>query len=280
MILPSKKVLALFIVVVAFVVGIMFAFSKEKTESAVELAGNIVAGEKIRVPENPNWQSDLQIVGEQNTQAKQTGAAAETKTDIVSRSLVSNYLALKQGGTLNGESAQNLIDQTIEYIDSESATTIKASDLNIVPDDGIRSIEQYGENLGTILKENRPDKVVNEIGVIAEALKTGDQNQLNELDNIISVYKNLNEKIFKMPVPKLFSKSHLDMVNGMSLIILSLEQTKNAFDDPVTSLSTLEKYQEGVFVFRQALQATNIFINQSGIVYKQGTGGYYLIHGI
>ena len=39
----------------------------------------------------------------------------ETVTDTVSRSLMANYLALKQADQLDKESAQKLIDQAINY---------------------------------------------------------------------------------------------------------------------------------------------------------------------
>src|SRR6185369_9682355 len=96
------------------------------------------------VPANPNWQNDLGQVNLPNTTLAQNTTSenpgAETQTDTVSQSLVSNYLSLKQNGTLDSTSAQKLVDQTLNFIDQKSPNITLVSQLNVVPDNGKQSI--------------------------------------------------------------------------------------------------------------------------------------------
>src|SRR3989338_10099278 len=159
MILPSKKVLSILILTMALVASIILAFGRDKGSQAINFANNLVAGEKVALPENPNWQNELGGLSN-NIKLEEGEESAEEKTvtDDVSISLMSNYLAMKQSGTLTQESAQKLIDQTLDYIDKIGGQVTKISQLKIVPNNGDLSIIEYGESLGNILINNKPNE--------------------------------------------------------------------------------------------------------------------------
>jgi hypothetical protein len=281
--LPSKKVLSLLVLATALVASIIIVFGKDKSSQAINYASNLVAGEKVTVPENPNWQNELNGVStlaKTVTTSTEVATAPETVTDTVSKSLLSNYLVLKQNGTLDQTSAQNLVDQTVNYIQKTGGQVTRISEINLVADNGKQSIKEYGENLGKILKENKPQTIKNEVDIIKKAAESGDISKLNDLDSIIAVYEDLNKELVKMPVPKTFVTAHLDLVNGIMGMATALKEMKTTFNDPVKSLSSMQLYQEGTTIFVQALQATRVFITQNNIVYEQGSGGYYLLYGL
>lgn len=281
--MPSRKVLSVFIVVVALVSSIIIAFGRDKSSTAINYASNLVAGDKIDIPENPNWKSELGKVGV-DTQAIEaaTSTENETSTDIVSRTLVSNYLALKDSDKLDSSSAQKLIDQTLQYIgqtDSQ-AQTIKASQLNIVADNGRVSMAQYGDNLGNILKKYKTEQTKNELEIMSTAINSNDQAKLSELYEVVANYGEIEADLLKMPVPQTFTKVHLEIINRIEGIISSLKEIQNVFADPIKGLAALQAYKENASVFVSAIQAVNQYISKNNIVYKQGSGGYYLSHGI
>lgn len=281
MILPSKKVLSLFILATALVTSIILAFGKEKSGTAINFASNLVAGDKISIPENPDWQNELgQVTISGNDLIAKTEETAQTTTDIVSTSIASNYLVLKQSGALDQESAQKLIDQNIDFINQNGEKIVATSELNVISDNGLQTITEYGENLGTILRKNRPAIVKNEVEIITKALETNDQSKIEELQEIIIVYNNITNDLLKMKVPKTFVKAHLDMINGSKGITLALKKIQGVFGDPIQGLPTLQIYSEGANILTKSLQATSNFIVENKVVYKQGSGGYYLLYGI
>jgi hypothetical protein len=281
--MPSKKVLSILIVIIALVAAVIITFGRDKSSTAINFASNLVAGEKVSIPENPNWQNELGGISASTTVA-QTGEAGEatSTTDIISQSLISNYLALKQSGTLDSTSAQNLVDQTANYINQANNQVVQVTQkyLNIVADNGKQSITDYGENLGNILRNNKPKVVVDERQIITAAVSSKDQSKIDELDGVIAVYEKIVNDLIKMLVPKTFVKAHLDMINGTRGMIISLIEIKTIFSDPVKSLQAIQLYKDGATVSTQAMNATIVFIKKSGIIYEQGSGGYYLLHGI
>ena len=282
MIRPSKKVLSIFIITIALVVAIIIGFGRDKSSQAINYASNLVVGEKVSIPENPNWQSELGGIAlpaqaGQNTTSSSTG---DSVTDTISKSLISNYLALKQSGTLDNTSAQNLVDQTINLFDQTGDKTVLTTELNIIPDNGTQSMIEYGENLGNVLKNNRPKEIIDEREIIKNAISSKDYSKLNELDSVIAVYEKIASDLMKTPVPQTFVKAHLDMVNGAKSMAIALKEIKTVFNDPIKGLQTLELYNNGVTIFVEATRATRDFINKNNIVYKQGSGGYYLLYGI
>ena len=282
--MPSKKVLSVFVLTGALVAATIIAFGKDKAGSAINYASDLVAGEKVSVPENPNWQNELSDVAPLSDQTQSSDTASqnsgeENTTDTVSTALVSNYLALKQNGTLDQESAQKLIDQAASYVENSSFKKITAAELNIIPDNGKQTIADYGENLGNILRNNRPKEVKNEMQIVGAAVSSEDSSKINELDGIIVIYEKIANELTKMPVPRTFVKAHLDMVNGTKGAASALREIKIVFSDPIKSLQGMQLYQSSATIFAQALKATAIFLNQN-VAYKQGSGGYYLIYGI
>lgn len=282
MILPSKKVLSVFIVAAALVAAIIITFGRDKSSSAINFASDLIAGEKISIPENPDWQNELSGVSANTNLAQMQNATTtpETLTDTVSKSLISNYLAMKQSGTLDSASAQKLLDQTVNLFDELGDETILETKLNVIADNGSKSITDYGENLGNILRNDKPTTLMDERKLITDAISSRNQSKLDELDGIIAVYENISEDLIKMPVPRTFVRAHLDMINGVRAMAIALKQIKNVFNDPVKSLSEMQLYQGGIAMFIGARQATNSFIIKNNIVYKQGSGGYYLLYGI
>jgi hypothetical protein len=280
--LPSKRVLSVFILAAALVAAIIIAFGRDKASSAINYASNLVIGEKISIPENPNWQNELGRVGVDATliQTEESTTTPETTTDIVSKTLMTNYLALKQSGKLDQESAQKLIDQTVDYLNKTDNQVIRTTQLNIIVDNGKKSVTDYGENLGNILKKNRPKEIIDEREIISAAVNSRDISKINELDAVIAVYEKIADELIKMPVPQTFVKAHLDLVNGAKGMALALTEIKAVFSDPVKGLQAMQLYTDGVTIFTQAIKATVVFISQNNIVYKQDSGGYYLLYGI
>ncbi len=279
--LPSKRVLSVFIIAAALVAAIIIAFGRDKASTAINYASNLVAGDKISIPQNPDWQAELEKLAAEATPPTENGLPEEeTVTDTVARSLIANYLALKQAGSLDSDSAQKLIDQTIEYMEKSGRAEIEMPVLNVIPDNGKQSIADYGERLGTIAQAKKPADLQKEINTVLQVMQSTDPSKIAEVDPIIASYRQIGDELAEMPVPQTFVKAHTDIAKGALGIALALEDIKNLSQDPLRGIAALQLYQESISLFLQATQATISFIIKNEIVYKQGSGGYYLLYGI
>lgn len=274
--LPSKKVLSFLIITIAMVVAIIIAFGQDKSSKMIDLANNLVAGDKIKIAENPDWQTELQKIS--FSELSESSSSTETVTDTVSRTLIANYLALKQSGNLNGESAQKLVDQTVDYLQKNS-TPNKITRLNIIEDDGLSSMANYGHNLGEIAKKKTMTQMSEDFKLILQTI----QNEAAEeaaLNETILSYKEIIVDLQTMPVPKTFAKAHLDIINGVNGMTSALEELKQSSRDPFRGLAALQIYQQNMTLVYQAIVAIANFLKQNGLSYEQNSGGYYLMHGI
>jgi hypothetical protein len=280
-ILPSKKFLSVFILTAAFVAAVILAFGREKSSEVINIASNLTAGDKVAIPENPNWQNELGVLNTNKViDETESASTKETITDAVSRSLISNYLALKQTGKLDSTSAQKLLDQSVSYIEQSGTQVAKITQFNIIPDNGTKTIADYGENLGIIVRSKSVAEIKEDFNLIAQIFSTPNKTNLNTLDGIISGYEKILNALVKMPVPQTFVKAHTDIVNGTNGMISALKTIKDIPNDPLKGMIILQSYQNSVMTLSQAVNATITFIKQNNIIYKQGSGGYYLIYGI
>lgn len=283
MVLPSKKILSVFILTTALVVTIIVVFGRDKSSEVIDFTNNLVSGEKISIPENPGWQDELgkiHLINVGTDEIKNYSSSPKTTTDIVTESLMSNYLALKRSGKLDSESVKKLLDQTLDLTNKLEGESVLDTNLNIVPDNGKQSIIDYGENLGNIIKNNRPVKIKNELEIISSSLNSNDPLKIKELDSVIVIYEKIANELTKMTVPKTFVEAHLDMVNSVKTIIMALRGAEIVFSDPVKGLMAIQSYKNGATTLIRVVRAVGVFINQNDIIYKQGSGGYYLLHGI
>lgn len=281
--LPSNKVLSALIITGALVFSIIIAFGKEKSSTAIDFTNNLIAGEKVTIPQNQNWKNELASLDSNFKPTTEKGVeigTVETDTDKISQSLISNYLSLKQSGNLNQESAQKIVDQTINLIAALGDEVVLETNLNTIPDNGNQSIVNYGEQLGNILKKNKPNSIKNETEIIRQAVSLEDLEKIKELNSIIDIYKKIANDLLKIPVPKNFIKAHLDMANGAKAMAIALEEMKSVFNDPFKGLGAIELHKEGELMFTGAIKATNNFLIKNKISYKQGSGGYFLLYGI
>lgn len=284
MIMPSKKVLSVFVLTASLTLFVILVFGKKSDSGLVGNPDSLRAGNMITIPSNSNWQEDLNLLSSKNIDLAQADSIPNrnTATEALTINLMSNYLTLKQGDALTEQSALNLVDESLGFIETviPQNKSYSRNDLNIVKDNGLQSIKQYGENLGLILKTNRPTTAKNELEIISKTIETNNPAKINELDPIIFTYQNLTQMILKMPVPETFVLAHIDILNGLNSTTISLKESKRVLVDPIVGMTSLKLYNEGLTNFATAMSATVEFIKSNKVNYEQGSGGYFLLHGI
>ncbi len=278
---PSNKVLSFLIIVIALVFSIVIVFNKNTSTTSKDFAKNLIIGDRINIPENNSWQEEILSIGlKSNTGTSSISETPSTVTDSLSISLVSNYLALKQNDVLNNNTAQTLVDQTVDYVDSTTNLSINAPKLNVIENNGKITIYNYGEALGSIIKKHKQKESKNELMILQEIVESRDSKKIEEFEKAIVVYGQLLKDLIDVQVPKAFIKSHTDTIIGMQAIISGLMDMKLILTDPLKGMQGVQKYQQGGVLFLDSTGATIQFIKQNNIIYKQGSGGYYLLYGI
>jgi hypothetical protein len=276
--MPSRKIISILILASALVTGIILASGKNSTQSNREQVVALKTPEvKLSAQNVGDWKKDLSVLPASNNISTTSN---ETLTDQVGQSLVANYLALKQQGTLDSDSAQTLIDQTEKFIDNASQSKYTSANIVISNDNSAAAIKTYGSAVGSALKINTPSQPKNEGAIFVEMIKNKDADLAEDLRDIARVYGNIAGSLLKIPVPSSLSSMHLKTINSLQGLAESVDTMSRAQEDPLKSLQGINLYSTSHASFVESLSEIKMGINRKGVIYKQGEGGYYLFFGI
>ncbi len=206
-----------------------------------------------------------------------TGAETEkiTATDIFGREFFSKYMTLRQTGMIaNSDAKDALVDQIIEsghmITDGPKVYTLADLTISAVEDDASRAA--YANAVAHTMLSHQPAE---HEGVIAkEALETGNNERLADIDPIIVAYSTVRSDLLAIPTPLSAAQYHLNLVNGMSEAVANAVSLRNAITDPLQTLATLSRYQateKNVFDTVVNLRA---YFNNYGITFSPADSAY------
>lgn len=285
--MPSRKIVAIFIISVALVASVILAFGKEKAAQIVK-GGSISTGPATeysgKLPKNTSWQSDISSLSLRPTDLSLSATSStQNLTDKVSESLIGNYLSLRESGNLNDTSAASLINQAVNFTESDQNAPLSytTADIVVSSDNSGKTVRRYGTELGNAFKVNKPAEAKNEIAIFSEMLQKQDRTRVSELKEIALIYRHIEESALHIQVPSSYAQIHLDLLNNLDKIARSVDLMSTIFDDPLQAMRGVGNYQTGIIGFGSALSKIRIkILKDDKIVYKQGESGYYLYYGI
>ena len=178
-------------------------------------------------------------------------------TDTIGIQLFQNFLQAKGRGNV-GPNKDKVVTDAAELLRTTAAQDYmyKANQLTVINRDD-NAIRTYANTLGQILINNNVSGE-GELEIIDRALRTENTSELDKLQPLITMYKNLRDQTLATPVPAGFEKQHLDLVNVYQAVYSTLNGMKQAFSDPVVALLRVQRYQDDAKGLGIALQ--NMYI--------------------
>jgi hypothetical protein len=229
--------------------------------------------------QTPNDQIDEKII----TDAKQAQEEYDklTDTEKFSRELFSQYVIAKNnnGGkaldnTAKMEVLNTVIDKTVatiitKYSISDIKNTVEMTDTNL---------KDYGNKLGEILMQYSTNGAGDELLYIQEAITKEDETLLKPLVPIITNYTNMLVSFILMPVPKDLLDIHIKIVNNFYNVIISLENIKSFFVDPINGVTSLQTYQASFADLFKNIEILRIKMLEKNIIFGVNDPGYVFIN--
>jgi len=188
--------------------------------------------------------------------------------DKIAREFIEGYADLKKQGYIGtgveNQFVDNLLDRnlvvTTDIIYTEDDVKTTASNKT--------SISRYYDSLIAAIQPLFEVRV-NEITVFAEAVNSGDGEQLSELFPAVLAYRNTIENMLTLAVPGSFVDSHVEALNALELLATSVNEMANAGDDPFAALSAIKGYTEGENSLRSSFTRMTTFFLANGVELKQ-----------
>lgn len=175
-------------------------------------------------------------------------------TDTIGIQLFQNFLQAKGRGSV-GPSTDQVVTDTAELLRSTAVQDYiyKMDQIQVVNRDE-NSVRTYANTIGQILVNNNVANSEDELVIIDRALRTENISELDKLDPLIAMYKNMRDQTLNTPVPAGFEKQHLDLINVYNAVYATLDGMKLAFADPVVALLRVQRYQDDATGLGIALQ--------------------------
>ncbi len=177
----------------------------------------------------------------------------DTITDQVGIQLFQSVLQAKGRGNV-GPDQDAVVADTAERLRRSITDTIYTSGDIVVIEKTPAAIRTYANTIGQILMNNNVPGAEDELTIIDRALRTEDQTELEKLEPLIAMYKNLRDQTLATPVPHGFEKQHLDLINVYHAVYSTLDGMKLVFTDPVVALLRVKRYQDDATGLAYGLQ--------------------------
>ncbi|MEJ0001699.1 MAG: hypothetical protein WDN09_00715 [bacterium] len=192
-----------------------------------------------------------------------------TETDKFSRELFTTVTALTQTGGLDQDTIDKLNASVIDQIsNSDIKKTFSAADIKTTKDASAAAYKNYSDSLDTIFKRSPAlfqkgyNGVAYQIGQgfisvmqVFQADENADVAVVSKLDTVISQAETIRDGMAKMntPVPQALAALHLDVINGLQMVIENLNDLQAVESDPILSVGAANKFEPNLELLQASI---------------------------
>lgn len=193
-----------------------------------------------------------------------------TLTGRLSINFFQNYVNARTSGPI-GRSNQELIDDTTSRVVTEVTDKIyDTRDVSILETWTDTDIKNYANTMGGILLNSKASPVENELYILKDVVVYGKKERLPELSAIATDYGMYRDESLDTPVPKLFLKQHLDLINVYNALHSDLRAMSVVNVDPVLALMHVKRYEDDALGLAMGLTNMNDELKPYSQLFNEG----------
>jgi hypothetical protein len=177
-----------------------------------------------------------------------------TLTGQMSIQFLENYIQSKNNGPF-GNTKEEVVEEAVETLTQGSVQELyDTKDVIILAAWTDEDIKNYANAMAGAVLANNVAGVDQEINILYDALIRGNTDRIDELKTITTIYKGTLADSVAIPVPALFAKYHLDLINSYSALHRDVEAMSFVTSDPALTLMRFKRYQDDTLALRLSLQ--------------------------
>lgn len=256
----NPKVIGAFLVGSAMVLGAYVLGNFGKTPVKTVPLSNVAAAnapERIFVPVADSNEDGVEDWRDQLITAPATNITKINKADYTPPTTLTSQLGISlmeglitaKGGAPISKTEEQVVSDTVTKLGkiATSDYVYGLRDVTISSDISSSSIRNYGNSLANILLTESVPGLENEILLLRDFLADPTSEAKKEkLITLAKVYKNYRDKTLATPVPRIFTKEHLDLVNVYNAMYLDIDAMTKASSDPMLPFVRLKRYEDDV----------------------------------
>jgi len=182
----------------------------------------------------------------------------DTLTGQLGITLMEGLITAK-GASSFGKTEEMVVAEAVQNLEkvATSDNIYGLRDIIISDDISDASIRNYGNTLADILLINSIPTLKHELLLLRDYQESGSEASLEDLKKLATVYKNYRDDTLNTPVPKIFVKEHLDLINVYNALYNDIDTMAKAETDPMLPFLRLKRYEEDIMGL--ALAFTNVY---------------------
>jgi hypothetical protein len=258
----NQKIVGAFVIGTALVAGAYtiahFGNPRLSQPSAVQIAK---APPRISVAVSDNDQNGVEdwrdaFVSAEPIILDDLNASYTAPTTVTGRlgiTFFEDIIRAKNYGPLGRSETEVIADAVNELSEETNQTLFGMKDISILEDWSDDDIRNYGNAMAGVITRNNQEGMDSEVDILNDIMMRGKTERLAELKIIASVYKNMRDESLLVPVPKLFLKQHLDLINTYDAIYKDIYAMTLSLEDPAVALLRIKRYEDDALGFSIAL---------------------------
>lgn len=177
-----------------------------------------------------------------------------TVTGQLGIQFLEGMIRAKQYGPL-GKNKEAVVEDTVDALTKSTEQILyDTRDVIIMSTWTDDDIKNYANAMANAVLTNNVAGVDSELNIISDALNNGKTERLKELDVIAGIYAGTLEDSLAIPVPSLFLKQHLDLLNSYRAIQEDIAAMSLAVTDPMVTFMRFKRYQDDALGLRLSFQ--------------------------
>lgn len=154
-----------------------------------------------------------------------------------------------------GRTEDEVIEDTVGMLQQETAAILyDTPDIIVMESWNDQDIKNYGNAMGGSLVSNSTPGLENEIAILYDVLNRKQADKISQLESIAAYYKAVRDEALSTPVPAIFVKQHLDLINTYNALYYDIDAMTLSLSDPVVSLLRVRRYEDDALGLRYALE--------------------------
>jgi hypothetical protein len=157
------------------------------------------------------------------------------------------------GGQINGTQILTSLQRQSEEI-LQTTESYSIEDINIVYDNSNQRLEQYFNNLITIMSSE------------FMSLENIEMTERDPNEALLETYRNISSRLAAIPVPEILSVSHVNYINSLSKIVYYYEVGLNEESDPLLAYYAIPKFRREIANSNRILEQIINYLKKNDII--------------
>lgn len=154
-----------------------------------------------------------------------------------------------------GRSEEEVIADTVTSLEEQTTNELYGvRDISIMETWEDADVRNYANAMAGAIERNDIAGLQGEIEILNDILNRDQTNRIEELKALVGVYERTRDDSLKVPVPKIFVKQHLDLINTYHAIYNDIAGMALSIEDPTVALLRMKRYEEDALGLRLALE--------------------------